>query len=101
MYRDYWLSPRINQLPDEYADIVFDNGVFQGQPTAIRHLQRALGIRADGVIGNDTLNAISNANENVRRNFIQQVHQRNQNIVATDPTQREFLNGWTNRVNNY
>ena len=101
LYRDYWLAPHINQLPDEFADIVFDNGVVQGQPSAIRNLQRALGIQVDGIIGPDTLNAISNADENVRRNFIREVHRRNQNIVEQDPTQRVFLNGWTNRANNY
>jgi lysozyme family protein len=100
-YRDYWLAPHINQLPDEFADIVFDNGVVQGQPSAIRNLQRALGIQVDGIIGPDTLNAISNADENVRRNFIREVQRRNQNIVEQDPTQRVFLNGWTNRANNY
>ena len=101
LYRDYWLAPHINQLPDEFADIVFDNSVVQGQPSAIRNLQRALGIQVDGIIGPDTLNAISNADENVRRNFIREVHRRNQNIVEQDPTQRVFLNGWTNRANNY
>jgi lysozyme family protein len=64
-------------------------------------LQRALGINADGLIGPNTLNAISNAGENLRKNFIQQVHQRNLDIVKQDPTQKVFLNGWTNRVNNY
>ena len=101
LYRDYWLAPRINQLPDEFADIVFDNSVIQGQPTAITNLQRALGVSVDGLIGPDTLNAISNADENVRRDFIRQVHQRNQEIVERDPTQRIFLNGWTNRANDY
>ena len=101
LYRDYWLAPHINQLPDEYADIVFDNGVVQGQPTAIMNLQKALGIQADGLIGPNTLNAITNADENVRKNFIKQVHLRNKNIVEQDPTQRVFLNGWTNRANNY
>ena len=101
LYKDYWIGPRINQLPDEFADIVFDNGVVQGQSTAITNLQRALGVHADGLIGPNTLNAISNADKNVRRNFIQQVHQRNKNIVTQNPSQRIFLNGWMNRANNY
>ena len=29
-YRDYWLKPKIDQLPDEFAEIVFDDGVVQG-----------------------------------------------------------------------
>ena len=101
LYRDYWLNTCINQLPDEFADIVFDNSVVQGQPTAITNLQKALGVQADGIIGPNTLNAISNADENIRKKFIQQVHQRNLDIVKQDPKQRIFLNGWTNRANNY
>ncbi len=101
LYKDYWIGPHINQLPDEFADIVFDNGVVQGQSTAITNLQRALGVHADGLIGPNTLNAISNADKNARRNFIQQVHQRNKNIVTQNPSQRIFLNGWRNRANNY
>lgn len=84
-----------------FVYFLFKNGVVQGQPSAIRNLQRALGIQVDGIIGPDTLNAISNADENVQRNFIREVHRRNQNIVKQDPTQRVFLNGWTNRANNY
>ena len=42
LYRDYWLKPKINQLPDEFAGIVFDDGVVQGQHRAIKYLQNAL-----------------------------------------------------------
>jgi len=101
LYRDYWLKPHINQLPDTFADIVFDNGVVQGQPTAIANLQRALGVGADGKNGPNTLRAISTADKNVRKDFIRRVHQRNKDIVNHDPTQKVFLNGWTNRANSY
>jgi len=75
LYRDYWLKPSINQLPDEFADIVFDDGVVQGQPTAIINLQKALGVKPDGLIGSQTLNAFQNKNyDTIKANFIRNVH---------------------------
>jgi len=42
-YRDYWLAPRMHQIPDhQLAMRTFDLGVNCGQGTAIRMLQRAV-----------------------------------------------------------
>ena len=102
LYRDYWLAPRINQLPDEFADIVFDDGVVQGQPTAIRNLQKALGTHVDGLIGPNTLNAFQNANYNtVRRNFIHNVNDVEDEYLQNDPSQRIFERGHRKRFNKY
>ena len=101
-YRDYWIKHKINQLPDELADIVFDNGIVQGQKTSIRHLQRALGVKADGIIGSDTLNAINYANySTIKQEFINNVKSRIKTIVTKDPSQETFKNGWINRSNTY
>ena len=101
-YRDYWIKHKINQLPDELADIVFDNGIVQGQKTSIRHLQRALGVKADGIIGSDTLNAINYANySTIKQEFINNVKSRIKAIVTKDPSQETFKNGWINRSNTY
>jgi lysozyme family protein len=102
LYRDYWLKPHINKLPDEFADIVFDDGVVQGQPTAIKNLQRALGTHADGIIGPNTLSAFENANYNtVRRNFIRNVNNVEDEYLRNDPSQRVFEKGHRDRFNKY
>ena len=102
LYRDYWLKPHINQLPDEFADIVFDDGVVQGQPTAIINLQRALGIQADGIIGPNTLSAFENANYGtVRRNFIRNVNNVEDKYLQNDPSQKVFERGHRDRFNKY
>ena len=100
-YRDYWLKPKINQLPDEFAGIVFDDGVVQGQSTAIMNLQKALGVKADGVIGSETLGAAKNTNYAVRQDFIDNARMKAQNIAEKNPTQKKFIDGWLNRINNY
>ena len=60
--KDYWLKYKINTLPIEISDIVFDNAVVEGQTTAIRNLQKALNIKADGIIGPKTINALRGVN---------------------------------------
>ena len=101
-YRDYWLKPKINQLPDDYAGIVFDNGVVQGQPTAIMNLQKALGVAADGIIGSDTLGAARNINyENIRTDFINNVNQVEDQYQKRDPSQSIFERGHRKRYGEY
>ena len=102
LYRDYWLKPKINQLPDKFADIVFDDAVVQGQPTAIMNLQKALGVKADGLIGDNTLNAFNGADDNIiRKNFINNVHHVEDQYILNDPSQKVFEQGHRNRFNQY
>ena len=101
LYRDYWLKPKMYKLPDEYADIVFDNGVNQGQNRAIKHLQNALSIKEDGLIGPDTLDALSKADDRTKEIFKQNVKQRAKNIAKQNPSQEVFLDGWINRADDY
>ena len=101
LYRDYWLAPKINLLPDEYADIVFDDGVVQGQATAIRNLQKALGVRPDGLIGPNTLDKVSRADSRVRQNFIRNVHDVEDEYLRKNPSQKIFERGHRTRFNRY
>ncbi len=101
-YRDYWLKPKINQLPDELAGIVFDDGVVQGQPTAIMNLQKALGVKADGIIGSDTLGAVRNTNyKAIRTDFINNVNRAEDEYLKKDPSQIIFERGHRKRYNEY
>ena len=56
----------------------------------------------DGIIGPKTLAAINSANP--RELFDRLWQARKQfylNIVKRDPTQKEFLNGWMNRLDSF
>ena len=102
LYRDYWLQPKMYLLPDEFSDIVFDDGVLQGQPTAIKSLQNALGIKADGIIGPNTINAFDNKDNNVvKSNFIKNVHNIEDKYLQNNPNQRVFEKGHRDRFNRY
>lgn len=102
LYRDYWLKYKINTLPVEISDIVFDNAVVQGQGTAIKNLQRALNVRDDGIIGQETIDALKGANYqeikklfSINANAIEDIYQRN------DLSQKKYEKGHRNRYNRY
>lgn len=70
-----------------------------GCKTAAKAIQRLVGVKDDGVIGNVTLAAINKANPkllfyqlfNARQNYYEQ-------IVRNRPSNRKFLLGWYNRL---
>ena len=57
-HRDFWAFVSGDALPWPLSYFVFDAAVNQGVAPAIRILQQALGVDADGVIGPQTLSAV-------------------------------------------
>lgn len=56
--RDFWDAVRADELPDAVRFDVFDAAVNSGVSRAIKWLQLAIGIEADGVLGPKTLAAV-------------------------------------------
>ncbi len=60
IYRhDYWDRCHCDSLPGPVAILIFDSSVNQGVSTAIHIVQQACGVKEDGVIGPDTLQAVN------------------------------------------
>lgn len=58
IYRDsYWALAKCDQLPDGVDFVVFDGAVNSGVAQSAKWLQRALGVKDDGVIGPATIAA--------------------------------------------
>ncbi len=55
--RDFWERCNCNSLPPALGLLLFDSAVNQGPTAAIRTLQRALGVLADGALGPVTIAA--------------------------------------------
>lgn len=53
--KGYWDRCQCDALPWPLSLYVFDSAVNQGAITAIRHLQAALGVTVDGILGPTTL----------------------------------------------
>lgn len=60
IYRsEYWDAVRADEMPPQVRYVLFDAAVNSGVGQAIRWLQRAAGVEADGAIGPRTMAAIN------------------------------------------
>lgn len=101
IYRLFWWERyKFGQLADQsVAEKLFDLAVNMGPRTAIRLAQRALGIEADGHIGQQTISALNRAIPAMLLTELRRLaaeHYRA--IVERDPSQSRFLRGWLSRA---
>ena len=96
IYKDrYWDAVRAEELPAAIRYAVFDAAVNSGPRQAIRWLQRAVGVRDDGVLGPITLQAARGANPDklVRKILAQRLR-----FMAGLPNWPAFGRGWARRI---
>lgn len=79
---------------------IYDWAVHSGTPTAVKHVQRILGVNSDGIVGPITLSAINSASPlplfgRIKQDRIKFL----KSLAVQRPENRKFLNGWINRVN--
>lgn len=99
--KGFWDKFEADKIANQsVANICVDWAWCSGATTAIKQVQRLLGVAADGVVGNITLGAINNADpeklfekiKSARLAFVEA-------IVKRDASQQVFLKGWLNRIN--
>jgi lysozyme family protein len=92
--RDYWDRIRGDELSPGLALAMFDCAVNQGLGTAVKLLQRALGVAADGIIGPVTLAAVRRDPEKA---FVEFMAERMQRYAVTGGV-KSFSRGWFRRL---
>lgn len=96
IYRDgYWEAVRADELPEPVAFLVFDMAVNAGPSRAIKLLQEALGVTADGIIGPQTMAAVEGADVD---ELVQEYSVRRLLYYATRPHMPTFGTGWFRRA---
>ena len=96
VYRqDYWDRVQGDALPPPLALLVFDAAVNSGVDRAVRWLQGAAGVGADGVVGPVTLQAVSGFGGAV---LMAEFQARRLLFMAGLPTWRQFGAGWARRL---
>lgn len=99
MYWDNCLGDRINS--QSVANAIVDWAWNSGTVTAVKEVQRILGVEDDGIIGNITLSAINSrsplplfgAIQTARKFYIER-------ICISRPANKKYRKGWLNRINN-
>jgi lysozyme family protein len=100
--KQYWDRWKADQIVNQSIANILVDWVWTSGKWGIVKPQALLGVNADGIVGNGTLNAVNSANQQelfnqiftARKKFIN-------NIVANNPSQKKFLNGWMNRLNDF
>jgi len=100
IYADnYWKKALCNVLQSHIDLVQFDTAVNMGPVRAVKMLQQAVGVGADGVFGQETQKACSACNPpdtSARYCSIREALYRH---FAQAPGQARFLAGWLNRLN--
>jgi lysozyme family protein len=94
-YKDYWVPTRCEVMPLSLAIVVFDAAVNNGVGRAIKWLQEAVGVEADGIIGEQTLAALGKAEVEPT---IQLFHGSRIHYMASLQSWGTFGVGWSRRL---
>lgn len=92
---DYWLAVSADKFPEPLDCVMFDTAVQHGVGTAIRMLQRVVGVPIDGICGPVTRQA---AQTYLARALLRNRREYYADIIRHDPTQKKFEKGWGNRL---
>lgn len=101
-YRQWWNRQRFGEFKSqELADFMFDFNV-HSSTTAIRTLQKLVGVTADGAMGPITVAAVNNADQQKLYAALKEERRKLfEYLVQKDPTQQKFLAGWMARLRNF
>lgn len=96
IYKDkYWDAVQAEQLPADVRYPIFDAAVNSGPAQAAKWLQRACGVRDDGVIGPQTIRAANSLHpEGLKRKMLAQ----RLRFMASLSNWPAFSRGWANRI---
>jgi len=100
--REFWDRMKGSFFKDQQvANIAFDGFVNMGIK-AIKLLQKEVGAWADGVIGNESIQAINSANPTILFNGYKDARIKFYiDLIARKPELAVFKKGWLNRINSF
>lgn len=100
MKKNYWNRWKADQIKNQAVANTLVDWVWGSGAWGIKIPQRILGVKDDGVVGIKTLEAINKQNPN---KFLEKLYLARFNfldgIVASNPSQKRFIKGWKNRMN--
>jgi lysozyme family protein len=101
IYRALYIEkPGLAALPEPLRGLVVDTAVHSGVKTAVRLLQKALGVPAmDGILGPATMAAVRNTNAAwlYRKMLAERIRYLGE-VITARPANAVFAKGWMERV---
>ena len=96
----YWDRFRADEIVDQSIANILVDWLWASGIHAIRHVQRIVGTKDDGIMGPKTLAAINGESPltlfgKIHRDRLLFVD----NIVKRNPSQKKFIRGWKRRIN--
>lgn len=101
----YWDYFRADEIPEQsVAEFIVDSGLNQGRILLVKYLQHLLGVNVDGHFGPISFKILLDrikidSGKATFNQLYQQRYDRYKAIVANNPSQQKFWNGWQNRLN--
>lgn len=97
----YWDKCKADDIADQsIANMLVDFAWHSGVTTAIKKLQKIVGVTSDGICGVQTIGTINSRYAPETFNLLKAARMRYlQGIVKNKPSQARFMKGWTKRVN--
>lgn len=95
-HEQYWLAINGPALPTGVDNCLFDEAVNSGPSAAIKDLQKALGVRVDGVLGMVTISKLLEVNDT--RALVVSICSARSSWLHRLSTWRFFGKGWSARI---
>lgn len=97
----YWDACKADFIESQsVANAIVDWAWNSGTTTAVKEIQKVLGVKSDGVIGNITLSAINSHSPLPLFGLIQQTRKDYiDRICKARPVNQKYRKGWMNRIN--
>lgn len=100
--KSYWYVWKADSINNQSIANILVDWLWGSGHVGIKKVQTILGVVADGIVGEKTINAINSADQKAlfdkifesRKVFLH-------NIVINKPNQKVFLKGWMNRLNDF
>lgn len=102
VFSQFWNRWKADEIHNQQLANILVDWVFNSGTWGIRIPQRLLGVKEDGIVGPVTLAALNSQDP---RSFHAKVWAARlkfyEDIVRRDASQKRFLRGWKNRLNDY
>ena len=98
MKKHYWDKWKADQIKDQRVANTLVDWLWCSGAWGIKIPQKILGLKVDGIVGEKTITAVNNAPANFLQTLYKERQEFLERIAKTNPTQKRFLKGWLNRL---